>query len=358
MSEQTQVAVQPKNGLAPWGSRDEVKEIAARLKKFVPGTKKMNDQEVMAYAQLVHMTGLNPCRNELYGWDSNGDGTGSLVTKLYYGILVNWAQSREPFTAQFMTELDPESQDVTSRCQLLRQSNRLLLGQLLGNKVDYREALALATTTGLGIVTAREQRTRKPPHSKDWRWVAEKRALEDSIKRTYGTPSTQELARQTWIVDGVKTISSDWEEVTPEMLPATREATAKYSATVRQLQAERETEPPRSAAEDIDLLFGAAMEDTSPTQAEPEPEPPAGEAPKAPPNGLESEPEASPNGAPPTPARDVDAIKTFGDCWTACQEDFGLDRTQALAELGVTKQEHLGAREPRDLYLEIAAVRT
>ena len=65
-----------------------------------------------------------------------------------------------------------------------------------------------------------------------------------------------------------------------------------------------------------------------------------------------------PVGDAPKPARDVAAIVTFGDCWLACQEDFGLNRTQALKELGITKQEDLDpGREPREFYLEIAEVR-
>jgi len=58
------------------------------------------------------------------------------------------------------------------------------------------------------------------------------------------------------------------------------------------------------------------------------------------------------------PARDVAAIVTFGDCWLACDEEFGLNRSQALKELGVTEQKGLDPRrEPREFYLEIAEVR-
>ena len=54
--------------------------------------------------------------------------------------------------------------------------------------------------------------------------------------------------------------------------------------------------------------------------------------------------------------RDVEAIKTFGDLWTAVLEDFGLSKSQGLAELGVSRQEDLRG-SPKDLYLQIAAVR-
>jgi len=58
----------------------------------------------------------------------------------------------------------------------------------------------------------------------------------------------------------------------------------------------------------------------------------------------------------PAPARDIDAIETLGDLWTACQEDFGLERSAALKELGVKKQEHL-KQLPREMYQQIAEMR-
>jgi len=56
-----------------------------------------------------------------------------------------------------------------------------------------------------------------------------------------------------------------------------------------------------------------------------------------------------------TGQRDIEAIQTFGDLWMAVYTNFGLDRSQALRELGVTRQEDL-AGEPAMLYQEIAEV--
>ena len=284
MSAETTLAVQPEEtdaSLAIWGSREKVREIAARLKKFVPGTKNMNDAEIMAYAQLVHMTGLNPCSGEIYGWDSRGDGSGELITKVYYGIMVRWAQSQEPFSTRFTTTIDPETEDIASVCHLLRQSDRPLLKDLLANNVDYHEALDWATTQGIGVISKSERwstRYKKwidPPKGRTWAWKAEKRALEDAITRAYGEPSTKELAQQTWIVQDTLTIPTDWEDVTPEMLPAEREAMALYSAR-RRLSPPTE---PKTFAEsmgelgfplDVDEAAGEIVEQP---QAPPEPEP-------------------------------------------------------------------------------------
>lgn len=254
----TQIAVQEKaNGLAPWGSREEVKEIAARLKKFVPGTKKMNDTEIMAYAQLVHMTGLNPCSSELHGWDTRGDGTGTLATKIHYGVTIRWAKNQENFTTDFTCiAIGSKSEATIYECQLLRQSDRPLLGQLLAGGANYKEALSWATSKGLGIIEAREKSKKKPPKGKDWPWMARKRALEDAIHQAFGKSTTQELARQTWIVEGVKTTPADWEDVTPEMLPIERQANAKFNAEQRQRAEEKAEHPTRSAAQDIAELYG------------------------------------------------------------------------------------------------------
>ena len=260
MSEATTPTTAPIDVLDTWGSREELKEMAERIRRFLPGAKKMNDQEVLAYAQYTHMTGLNPFR-ELYGWDSDGDGTGNLVTKIHYALIVRWAKSQENFSTRFvpMTE-GLGTGDIGFHCQLLRQSDRPLLQDLLANGVGYREAIAFSTSIGRGIITAREKGKRKPPKGKDWPWVAQKRALEDAIIQAFGMPSTEELARQTWIVQDVLTTPEDWQSVTTEMLPAAREALALTNATRRSRAPLNQT-----AAESKRDLFGDELPD--PTRA-------------------------------------------------------------------------------------------
>ena len=232
-----------------WGDRAEVKEVADRLRRFLPGTKTMNDEEIMAYAQYVVLTGLNPFR-EVYGWDSKGDGSGSLVTKEHYALIVRWAKSQESFTVRYWP-IEAGQNDTAYRCRLLRDSGRILLQQLLASGVAYQEALEWATTEGLGIISAREKAKKSPPKGKDWDWVARKRALEDAIREAFGMPTTQELAQQSWIVEGVATIAGDWNGVTMDMIPTEREATARYNAR------RRECLPlSKSAAESIVELFG------------------------------------------------------------------------------------------------------
>ncbi|MBA7468799.1 hypothetical protein ES707_04053 [subsurface metagenome] len=64
---------------------------------------------------------------------------------------------------------------------------------------------------------------------------------------------------------------------------------------------------------------------------------------------------------PPAPGgsfpRDPSTIKDFGDLYTACMEDFGLNKSQVLAELNVSSQEEL-TELPADCYIRIASVRT
>jgi len=301
MSEE-KALTKPKPAPVGWGDRDEVKEIADRLRLFVPGTKKMNDQEVLAYAQLVQQTGLNPCRNELYAWDSNGDGTGDLVTQLYYGILVRWAQDQEPFNAHFTTTLDPDTEDITSQCQLVRQSDRKLLAELLTYGVEYREAIGLCASIGTGIITKAERWSRKynkeitPPKGKSWPWKAEKRALVDAVRRAYGEPSTEELARQAWVVGDTLTIPSDWKMVTPEMSIPEREALALAEARTR-------TRKPsgRSFEQDMaDLGFGEPTEEP--------PEEILSETPPEPESAVEAE-----ESAPEPPETAQEGMKAVGD---------------------------------------------
>ena len=54
--------------------------------------------------------------------------------------------------------------------------------------------------------------------------------------------------------------------------------------------------------------------------------------------------------------RDLNTIKTFGDLYTACQEDFNMARQQVWAELGVNSQAEI-TKTPAECYRKIAAVR-
>jgi len=268
-----------------WGDNAQIKEMVDRLRRFLPGAKTMNDDEITAYAQYVVLTGLNPFR-EVYGWDSKGNGTGELVTKEHYALLVRWARSKENFAVRYQP-IEANKGDTAYKCRLLRDSSRPVLQQLLMNEVSYQEAMEWATTEGLGIVRASEKARKGPPKGKDWDWVAKKRALEDALREAFGMPTTQELACQSWIVEGVATLPEDWNGVTVDMIPAEREALALANAH------EREREPIQETSRESMAILGFDEEPTGMETQEPES---VEGTDKAPPESPEGSTEAPGNG--------------------------------------------------------------
>jgi hypothetical protein len=57
-----------------------------------------------------------------------------------------------------------------------------------------------------------------------WSWdeVARKRALKNVLNRAYPMPSLEQLAKESWIVDGVETLPEDW--AAPEVYATVGEA--------------------------------------------------------------------------------------------------------------------------------------
>ena len=236
-----------------YGTQEEIRELARRLRQFLPNTRKMSDNEVLAFAQYCISTGLNPFRREVHGWDSRGDGTGDLVTTEHYKLIARWARSQEPFSATHKVEL-ADNGDIIATCYLMRDSSRQAMIAMLHAGAPYDAALALATVEGHAILRKAETVSKSPPKGRDWPWVARKRALVDAIAQAYGMPSGQELSAQSWIVNGRETVPADYENANGNMLPAEIEAEAEYSARERQRHAS--SEPAGSAADAQAILFG------------------------------------------------------------------------------------------------------
>ena len=232
-----------------YGSQDEIRELARRLRQFLPNTKKMTDNEVLGFAQYCIATGLNPYRREVHGWDFKGE----LITHEHYKLIVRWARSQEPFSATHKVEL-ADNGDLIATCYLVRDSSRQAMIAMLHAGVPYADALALATVEGHAILRKEETLKKDPPKGKDWPWIARKRALVDAIAQAYGMPSGQELSAQSWIVNGTKTIQADYENANGNMLLAEIEAEAEYSARERKRLAD--PTPPGNGNDAKDDLFG------------------------------------------------------------------------------------------------------
>lgn len=193
------VTEQPDLSLSEWHSRQDIVAYSRRIKTMLPGGNKLSDIDAMALAQYALAMGLNPFRGEVYGYV---DKRGKFTIVDGYKALVRWAHWRMPYTHSFedMPADDPELPEnaIGVRCFVLREDNRALLFDLVKAGATFAEAKSLATTSGVGVVTAadrtdRDGRPIHPPTGWTWQQVARKRALKNTLNQSHGMPSPVEI---------------------------------------------------------------------------------------------------------------------------------------------------------------------
>lgn len=66
MSENKMVVSEKDTRIAPWGNRNEIREIARRVQLMAPGGRKLNENEALALAQGAVAHGLDPFNGEIW----------------------------------------------------------------------------------------------------------------------------------------------------------------------------------------------------------------------------------------------------------------------------------------------------
>lgn len=262
MSEEKALAIKP-DAPIEWGSREEVTALADRLKTMLPG--KLTTEEALLLAQYSAAMDANPFREEIYAYQSRG----KVVLVEGYKLLVRWARRQCNFYERYERVTNGDDtvadDDIAFRCRLLRDDALPALADL--TQAGVPNAYEITSTEAIGVVrkadrTTREGKPQSPPIGWTWEEVARKRALKNAINRAYGTPSPREIAEESWTVEDTLTIPSDWETITPEMVPTEREILALANARQRTREPLQETAAESMAA----LGFGP-----EPEVAEPEP---------------------------------------------------------------------------------------
>jgi hypothetical protein len=254
MAEDTALAVYEKfdMGISLYGDFRDSVALAQRIKRTVPGADKLDDWNLVAYANYCIATGANPHR-DMHAWQ---DKWGNLQLCEDYKLLVRWAMAQESFTAYYepMDADRLKAGDIGYNCHLMRESSYQKLDLLCKAGIDPVVALRMVRTTVGGIVRAQEASS--PCNIKGWDWitVAQKRSLKNALNQAYGMPSLAEIARMSWNVDGIQTEPEDWEISQENATPAERRETARYKAKLR--KAAKQNGSDGNAVQAIADLFG------------------------------------------------------------------------------------------------------
>jgi hypothetical protein len=102
--------------LEVYGSRDEIKEFATRLKLMVSGGNKLSDNEAMALAQYSRGNGLNPFIGEAYYMPGVGPvaGIAGYRKKADEQLDLERKNARSPFSRWNITYSEPEGKEAES----------------------------------------------------------------------------------------------------------------------------------------------------------------------------------------------------------------------------------------------------
>ena len=223
--------------LEQWGLMADLAAMGRRLKKTLPGGDKLQPWEAIGVAQYAQMQGANPWRGEIYGYsDKHGF---HLVEG--YKLLVRWAKAKCDYAEWFdpMPEDKlPGPGDIGYTVHILRDDKQHLLDTLLKHGMEVDRVMDIVTTSASGVVRKQEQ-SDYPPSGWTWHDVAKKRALKNGLNKSHGAPSAAEIARESWVVNGVETKPEDWGGAADR--PAQdRELEAEYKARARERKEKRD----------------------------------------------------------------------------------------------------------------------
>jgi len=252
----------PDLGIQEFGRREDIAALSNRIRAMMPGGESLSPKEAMAAAQYALTLGANPFRGEIYAYSDRG----KLQIVEGYKLLIRWAKRQCEYSEWYKPLENIAKGDVGFRCFILRADKHAFLETLLKGGMGVDQAMDIVTVSAGGVVRvnemiyARDSQWHKkgdpmdPPTGWTWEDVAKKRALKNALNKSHGVPSLQEIARESWQVNGHQTRPEDWEDVHAEMSPAEAEATALYASNLREIH---EGEPTvASAAEAAADLYG------------------------------------------------------------------------------------------------------
>lgn len=182
-----------KSSIAQFGSRDEVREIVARLKMMSPGGNKLNDGELLALAQGAVAHGLDPLNGEVWIIPNRGlmIGVKGLRKKAREQVQGNfWVDFRAIENAEERALMKIPTSALAYEARLFDSENIRTYAEtaerLLKAGIPWDAVKGMIGdkpyTTGIGVLKAGESTKMEPVQ------CAMKRAEADALKRRFDVP--------------------------------------------------------------------------------------------------------------------------------------------------------------------------
>lgn len=232
--------------------------------------------------------------------NKRGERVHTLSVKEHYAVAERWAQQCGGYTIRERRITRTEKGDIVAHIGIVSNRDYADVGKFCARTgANFKEELAGFIVSGDAIVTAEEMRSRRPPTSRTWEWVAEKRAREAAVLQKFGREPTQ--SRQMY----AQAITAQARAIDTHETQA-----LLYGAPALSVA----PEPPASVS-----LAPVPPEPQEPLEPEPEPA---------------SEPESIAPEPAPAPAHWIEDEETRRKFW-AWASSQGLSRSDVHAALGV-----------------------
>jgi hypothetical protein len=196
-----------------YGGRDEVKELASRLQKMMPGAARFTEEEALTVAQVAVSHGLDPFNGEVWGIKYEKEGRW-----VWAGVMVGikglrksarrqgnyWMELRRVEPAQYGAGANA----IVYECHM-RDSERIQaygksINMLTTSGVPYTDAVAMLGPApvyiGVGIGTP-DERSKMSIHAR-----ARKRAEADAIKQAYDVQFGGAMLENGAVIEGDVTV--------------------------------------------------------------------------------------------------------------------------------------------------------
>lgn len=186
-----------------YGSGADVKQMTEAIRRFAAWANDpdhpMSSNEVIQVVMRAKALGLDPLNtHEVQIWkDKHG-----VHMQEAYTLIVEWVrrfkgehttpQYRE-LTAEEKRREGIDENDIAIECRFLMYSDLDQFSRL-AQAVGEERALQMLQKRGVGVVSRKDWNNPYfAPNGRSRRWKAEKRALTDAYRRTFGTPSRAEI---------------------------------------------------------------------------------------------------------------------------------------------------------------------
>jgi len=124
--------------------------------------------------------------------NKKGERVHSLSVKEHYTVAERWAQQCGGYTIRERRITRTEKGDIVAHIGIVSNRDYADVGRFCARTgANFKEELAGFIVGGDAMVTADEMKTRRPPTSRTWEWVAEKRAREAAVLQKFGREPTQ-----------------------------------------------------------------------------------------------------------------------------------------------------------------------